>query len=229
MRVTLTQVISTEPIKTIKHAEQYTSTLSRPSKMPGWSYSIPAESCKVGSKLWKIKGSVCNNCYARAGRYQFPNVQTALASREALMKEEPRWVEAMSFLINKRHKDVPYFRWFDSGDLQSVEMLEQIIEVCNNTPDVQHWLPTREKAIVIKYIRKGIDLPDNLNIRLSAPMVDSSQGITKVEGCTVSTVSTEDAVQPKAWHCPSRHQAGKCGDCRACWSKDVPQVDYHKH
>jgi hypothetical protein len=31
--------------------------LSKPSKMPGWAYGLPAKECKTGSKLVKVKGS----------------------------------------------------------------------------------------------------------------------------------------------------------------------------
>jgi hypothetical protein len=30
--------------------------LSKPSKMPGWAYGLPAKECKTGSKLVKVKG-----------------------------------------------------------------------------------------------------------------------------------------------------------------------------
>ena len=42
-----------------KELDQLTGTLSKPSKMPGWAYGIPAKECKVGSKLAKIPGTVC--------------------------------------------------------------------------------------------------------------------------------------------------------------------------
>ena len=53
-----------------------------------------------------------------------------------------RWAEVMAFLIEQN--SCGYFRWHDSGDLQGQQHLDQIIEVCRLTPDVKHWLPTRE-------------------------------------------------------------------------------------
>ncbi len=61
-----------------KEANRITGGLSKPSKMPGPAYNLPAIRCKTGSKLRKIKGSVCYGCYALKGRYCFPNVQKAL-------------------------------------------------------------------------------------------------------------------------------------------------------
>ena len=37
-----------------------------------------------------------------------------------------------------------FHRWFDSGDLQSLSHLMKIIEVCEHTPHIKHWLATRE-------------------------------------------------------------------------------------
>ena len=35
--------------KTVKEALQITGSLSKPSKMPGWAYGLPAKECKTGS------------------------------------------------------------------------------------------------------------------------------------------------------------------------------------
>ena len=87
--------------------------LSRPSKMPGWSYGLPAAECKTGSKLVNVEGSTCEGCYATKGCYVFPVVQAAQYRRlESIAK--PEWVDAMALLINSKKPDV--FRWHDSGD-----------------------------------------------------------------------------------------------------------------
>jgi molybdenum-dependent DNA-binding transcriptional regulator ModE len=37
----------------ILEAKEITGSLSKPSKMPGWSYGLPAKECKTGGKLTK--------------------------------------------------------------------------------------------------------------------------------------------------------------------------------
>ena len=64
-----------------KQLEAITGTLSKPGKMPGFSYGIPAKECKTGSKLAKIKGSVCYNCYALKGMYRFETLKWNLNTR----------------------------------------------------------------------------------------------------------------------------------------------------
>ena len=46
----------------VKEAIKITDSFTKTSKMPGLSYSLPAWECKTGSKLRKIKGSVCSMC-----------------------------------------------------------------------------------------------------------------------------------------------------------------------
>ncbi len=181
--------------------------------MPGPAYNLPAASCQTGAKLAKIPGTICHGCYALKGRYRFTNVRLALARRlESL--DHPQWVQAMTILI----KGEKFFRWHDSGDLQSVHHLKQIFEVCNNTPDTSHWLPTREA----RYLPLNHDsIPKNLTIRMSSHKVN--QGPLKSWPWTSCVVNT-------GYHtCPAPYQGNECQNCRQCWDRDIPNVSYGKH
>lgn len=209
---------------TPKFAKEITGGLSKPSKMPGFAYSIPAQACGVGSRLRNVKGSICSKCYALKGRYVFSNVKNALARRLASLVHS-EWVQAMAFQINQAAVNV--FRWHDSGDVQNLEHLERIVEVCRLTPDVRHWLPTREYAIVTAYKEKHGAFPDNLNVRLSAYMVDGPlpEGAAARLGVTMSGVTSD----PQKVSCPAYKQGGVCGSCRACWDKNQAVIFYPRH
>ena len=59
----------------IKEAKKIIISLSKPDKMPGYAYGIPAPECKTGSKLRLIPNSVCAGCYAMKGNYtRFPEI-----------------------------------------------------------------------------------------------------------------------------------------------------------
>jgi len=122
-----------------EEAKTITGSLSKPSKMPGWAYGIPAKECKTGSKLRQVKNSTCEKCYAMKGCYVFKVVQEAQYKRLAATRH-PLWVRAMAAQINS--KKSKYFRWHDSGDVQDLKHLAKIFKVCKLTPDVQHWMPT---------------------------------------------------------------------------------------
>ena len=146
-------------------AWQLVGGLSKPSKMPGFSIGLPAKECKTGSKLRKVKGSTCYDCYALKGCYVFKVVQDAQYKRLEAIKS-PLWVAAMTILINS--KKSKWFRWHDSGDVQDLDHLNKIFDVCRLTPGIKHWMPTRE-AWVKNHVSRA---PDNLIIRFSMPMID---------------------------------------------------------
>ena len=196
-----------------KQAREITGGLSKPSKMPGPCFNLPASRCITGAKLVKVPGSVCHGCYALKGRYRFPNVQNALERRRQALTS-PQWVEAMVVLVSGNE----FFRWHDSGDLQSLEHLKNIFEVCKRTPKTRHWLPTRE-AQILKQVTPE-EVPKNLIIRFSSHMID--QGPVKAWPWT-STVVTKDKT------CPAAEQDNTCGSCRACWNRDVKNISYGKH
>ena len=173
-------------------------------------------------KLREVAGSICSKCYALKGRYAFANVQNALERRFAGL-ENPRWVEAMAFLLNKVEKS-GFFRWHDSGDIQSLAHLSRIVEVCKLTPQIKHWLPTREFSIVAEYLKTN-SLPENLTVRLSALMLESAPPVSIAQRLGLTT----SGVSKTGFTCPASNQAGKCGDCRACWSKSVSNVNYKQH
>ena len=198
-----------------KEAKQITGGLSAPGKMPEGSYNLPAHACQTGAKLREIPGTPCFGCYAFKGRYNFPNVKDALSRRlESLT--HPDWVQAMVVLI----KGKKFFRWHDSGDLQSSWHLQQIFKVCEATPDTQHWLPTQERQYLPL---EGSSVPKNLIIRLSNAKNDTMPGQAWSHWSTVVT-------KPRAGHvCPAPEQGNNCGSCRACWNKDVKEIQYRIH
>ena len=206
----------------LAEAKQIIVSLGRAGKMPCPTYNTPAKLCKTGSRLRKIKGSTCSGCYAMKGNYLFPNVAQGLQKRFDAFKHK-RFIEAMSFMINRYSKKSGYFRWFDSGDLADISMLEKIVMICQATPDIKHWLPTREVKVVSDYLKIYKKFPDNLLVRVSSPMIDGKP-------LKFDYTSTVHHKQKAIGHdCPSRFQENKCMNCRACWSKEVKNVSYHKH
>lgn len=204
-----------------KEALSICGSLSRPSKMPGPSYSLPAEKCRIGSLLQHVRKSVCAHCYALRGRYVFPVVRRAMEKRLASLNH-PRWVDAVSSLI--RRCGEKHFRWHDSGDIQSIQHLENIVAVCRNLPHVKFWLPTREYQTVEAYRRMGGEIPPNLCLRYSAHIING-QAPTKY-GLPVSTVSRRTGETGGAYRCPAAKKGNRCGRCRACWDSQVRMVEF---
>lgn len=229
-------MLAISEVTTLRQAQGIAGTLGFPSKMPGTSYGIPASACKVGAKLAQIEGSTCSGCYAMKGRYalQGGSVEKSQAARLASL-DNPQWAEAMVFMLRKAHglldgkvhwkiKAAGWHRWHDSGDIQSTNHLAAICQVARRTPELLHWLPTREAGLLAAYLKAGGVIPGNLLVRVSATMVD---GAASARFPHTSTVHRDAA--PVGHVCPAPAQGNQCGSCRACWSADVANVSYHAH
>jgi len=199
----------------VKEAKQITGSMTRTTKMPGLSYSLPAWECKTGSKLRKVPGSVCASCYALKGNYtRYKAIKAAQYVRLEALKDQ-RWIAAMVAQVIRQK----YFRWHDAGDIQDAVHLQKIFRVCELTPETRHWMPTREAQFL-----KDIDpetVPKNLIIRMSSHMVD--QPPVKFWPWTSTVTSGQDST------CPAPTQGGQCKDCRSCWDRSTPNVCYGKH
>ena len=197
--------------------------LSKASKMPCRSWSLEAlRTCPASKDVNGDLVDACKGCYATEGNYRFPSVKGSREHNRVDWKRD-EWVNDMvQELDNDR-----YFRWFDSGDMYDIKLADKILEVMTLTPWVNHWLPTRMHKI--NKFKKVLDvmasLP-NVVIRLSS---DSVRGQT-VPGNTTSTIIGQDQLGTfTGTVCKSYENQGKCGTCRACWSKDIPVIAYVQH
>jgi len=223
--------------------EKRIGKLSAPSKMPGYAWGIPASRCITGSKLRLQKGTSCEKCYACKGRFLWPNVQTAYERRYQAWANDPNWGMLIAQLIALQTPiGDPYFRWFDSGDLQSVKMLHDISDVCERLPDIQFWLPTQERGFVREFLESR-SLPNNLVVRVSAPEIGGPR--PQGHDCTSTVLPRIPKGHGARWdrwearvarstaartYCPATiSDKYECGSCRACWDPNVSNVVYLEH
>lgn len=193
--------------------------------MPCNSYSLPAQACVTGAKLAKVKGSVCHGCYALKGFYNMPSVKSPRETNlNAVKGDLIAWAAGMIETIRKNEKS-GFFRWHDSGDVQSYKHLLAIISIANALPSIKFWLPTKEKALLSRLKREAVAIPDNLIIRLSMAMID--QAPNKTAWPLTSTVHAKKPAYGVT--CQAYQNDGKCGACRECWNKNVTNISYPKH
>ena len=218
----------------VKEAKAIANITTGNTKMPGTTFAQDSFACNVGSRLANVKGSVCEKCYARRIQKMRPSVDKGYTKnlanwrKYADLGKTDTWVKACAFQILRQTQKLqePFHRWFDSGDLDSIEQLIAIADVAKDTPEIQHWLPTREIAIVTEFLAWFGDFPSNLCVRVSGPMVDGPRlkGFPNTSG--VHTKGRE----PENTHiCPAPTQGNNCGDCRACWDISCQSVSYKKH
>ncbi len=226
--------------------------LSNTSKMPSKSWSLPAWETCLGARITNVDTNqpdvapACKGCYALTGAYMFPNTIKA-RQHNAEDWQKTDWVEAMVKKIGK----AKYFRWFDSGDIYTVELAEKIRQVIKATPNCLHWLPTRAyKDTRILSVLKRMTTPTvsmkssfgeaiikpspeylpNAIVRYSSDSVTGARLSNKFGLNSVIIQSEDDFIAEKGYSlCRAYTRGGSCGDCRACWSDKVNTVAYIYH
>ena len=223
----------TMTLKRAKEISGHRTGLGKPSKMPGHTTATSPHRCITGSKLAKVPGTPCFTCYAKKGNYQFPDVKASHERRFQALTN-PLWVDAMVRLIGHyTDPDDPYFRVHDAGDFQSVEHVLDWCEIARRLPTIQFWVPTQERGFIRRarnqlnkvarvYSDRTTDAwPVNLVIRVSSTRIGQRQSSGDWPTSSVDSHS--------GYRCPAYSQGGKCGPCRACWDRKVPNIDYPQH
>ena len=198
--------------------------LSKTSKLDGiMSWSLNALDTCQGSK--NRDGSLvdaCKGCYATTGNYRFKNVK---APREFNKRDWIRdnWVNDMVQALDSSR----YFRWFDSGDMYSVDLADKIYQVMQATPWVKHWIPTRmQKFPKYKAIIAKMQALPNVSVRFSSDSVIGEY--TKGLHGSVIIPSSDDVAEGMTL-CRAYENEGRCNGCRACYDKEVSVIAYPAH
>ena len=117
-----------------------------------------------------------------------------------------------------------YFRWLDSGDLQSIYMLGDIADIAIHTSNIIHWLPTKEYKFVKKYVQLAMLIPKNLFIKKSMPKI-KQEVVTIIKHSQISYTTV--GANNTEYECPAPKQDNKCMNCRMCWSNS--NINYFLH
>lgn len=204
------------------------------SKMPGSTFGLSTSGCAVGQALQQVEGSVCSRCYAAKLEKLRPSVKLGWQRRtdavlDAIADREKRtaWITGMAQRIHMVADKTGerFHRWHDSGDLQGIEHLNMIVMVALATPSINHWLPTKEKATIKRYLKIVGKFPANLVVRVSSAMIGAEP---VAMACGTSTVHRKGEAH-HGRECPAYKQGGNCGECRACWDANVQNVSYPLH
>ena len=158
------------------------------------------------------------------GNYHYPNVKAPREHNLSLLDNLEQWAFDMQALIRMTNT-TGFFRWHDSGDIQSLAHLLAIVDIAKAMPDIRFWIPTKEKGILNQFKRLGHSVPDNLVIRLSMAMINQAPNNSAWH--LTSTVT--DNGETYGAQCNSNKTGGKCLTCRTCWDSSVTNVNYSKH
>jgi len=205
--------------------------LSQTSKMPCKSLSLPIEETCKGR--YDTNGSIkeiCKSCYADKGAYNWPPSVNLKQHNYNTMKNRA-WVNDMITQLTKSKNN--YFRWFDSGDVESEEVLQDIYDICDSTPEVNHWIPTKSRELFSQETWRLLEGLNNVKVRYSSP---SKHGIyDNIHGSVA--ISDKKELTKSMFLCKAKsvgfNKKGKpnpkkCHNCRACWHNNkVVAYEFH--
>ena len=197
--------------------------LSRTSKLGTFSWSLAAlDTCPGSVNSDGTLVPACSGCYATTGFYQFAPAKAVRANnRDDWQRDD--WVINMVDALKKE----THFRWFDSGDMYSLSLAEKMYEVMQRTPLTKHWLPTRmAKFAKFADVLARMQALPNVMVRFSSDAIDGTY--TKgVHGSVI--VPSPDKAGDDVHLCGAYANGGKCGDCRACYDKNIDVIAYPAH
>lgn len=220
-------------------------SLSAPSKMPCYSWSIPAGTTCPGAKLSVVKhgeDAVCGSCYAQKGFYRMPSTQGAQLARRAWIARSlshdggAEFVATMTDMVREsvRACREDRFRGHDSGDFFSVAYVEAWFAICSALPSVRFWFPTRSYIVpnLVPALQRLASLP-NVSVRPSGLEFDAETPVVEgfASGTTViRSLPVLEALAPETQVCPATAGAPQCAahGCDACWTKTA-RVAYIAH
>lgn len=197
--------------------------LSKTSKLNAKSWSLQAwDTCPGAKDANGDAVPACAGCYARTGCYVFPVVKKTREDNRTAWREAA-WVATMVEALKKQK----LFRWFDSGDVYHADLAVKIKEVIEQTPHVQHWLPTRSYKIErIRTVLEQIKTLPNVAVRYSSDDING-EFTSGLHGSTI--VRSEAEAPSEVFVCGAYTRGGKCGDCDACYRKEVSVIGYVAH
>jgi len=108
-------------------------------------------------------------------------------------------------------------------EIQNIFMGLNILEICKQTPDIKHWIPSKEYKIW-RQVLKIQKLPDNVVLRMSSPNVDQAP-LTGFE----NTSTVHKNKKAFGLECIAYKQDGKCLECKACYNSKIKNISYPKH
>ena len=203
---------------------------SATSKMPCQSWGIPVHptpgiegsGCTTGLQLMPNDQTICSICRVDGrGFYRFPGAVKAQTRRLLALEHSATCVDDFAHVLQtmyeRRGQDV--FRWLDTGDL-TPKLLRHIIAIGKRVPSVRFWVPSKEYRLVRPLREPGV-LPDNVTVRVSAPLRDQPPWSIGLPTATVHHLKA-----PIGYECPAPKQGNQCLDCRACWDRGVDNISY---
>lgn len=175
-------------------------------KMKGFA-SLSSNSNRFCDRMSKVKGSICEKCYASRMKKCYKDLNNVLnKNTEIISKQDLQW-EQLNYA---------YFRLQAFGDLENQKTVENYFNLCNSNKHVKFTLWTKRPELVNKVIKK-IGKPKNLILIRSSVKINKPNKLP-LNFDKVFTVYSKDYIKQNKIkiNCGAK----KCLSCRLCYDKN---------
>ncbi len=121
------------------------------------------------AKNAKIKGSICEKCFAAKQMKVFPSMEKPMIEHQRILTSSILDVELLPYINNL------YFRFESFGDLNNEIQVINYFNICYKNPNVKFALWTKNPDYITKALELGYSKPDNLNIVLSSLFINQER------------------------------------------------------
>lgn len=114
----------------------------------------------------RIKGSICEKCYAQMMMKMYKQLDPCMARNGEVLSSHVLKDEELPNL------NIAYFRLEAFGDLLNETHIINYFNICKKNPDTHFALWTKNPGFIKAAIENGNEKPDNLQIVLSSPFIN---------------------------------------------------------
>ena len=192
-------------------------TTAHSGKMAGMvSISTSVTTNERCEKNAKIKGSICEQCFAAKQMKVFPRMEKPMVENQRILTGSVLPADMLPILNNL------YFRFEAFGDLNNATQVINYFNLCYKNPRVKFALWTKNPDYIAEAITAGYEKPENLNIVLSSLFINQERKNPFPFVDKVFTVYDPDYIEKNNVdiNCGAR----SCLDCGLCYEKNGVEV-----
>lgn len=168
------------------------------------------------AKNARIKGSICEKCFAAKQMKFYPSMENCMVENQRILTSDILSMEKLPIINNL------YFRFEAFGDLNNATQVKNYFNICYKNPGVKFALWTKNPDYIAQAINDGYEKPNNLSIVLSSLFINQERKniypfVDKVFTVYDDAYITENNVDINCG-------AKSCFSCGLCYEKNGVSV-----
>ena len=164
------------------------------------------------AKNAKIKGSICEKCFASKQMKVFPSLEAPLVKNQEILTSSVLPMEKLPMI------NVLYFRFEAFGDLNNATQVINYFNICKKNPCVKFALWTKNPDYIETAINNGHEKPNNLIIVLSSLFINKERETKYDFVDKIFTVYDKEYIEKN--NIQINCGANNCFSCGLCYNKN---------